>query len=209
MNAMKEPTAAASGEPIELGVEADFLEDEQADGMVRINEDGVDEPVGLVRAETPLDVLGQDRPFLVGGLTQLLALEGQLVVEQLPLALDRDVLADAHAEGARDEPGHPGYYDDPVVRRRAGDTHHQGEVGHQPVVRTEDDRSKDAVRPCFVGFRCLRQRSVIDRRVTHHGRPSCLRGMQDLSSGAVEAGPNLTLRWSRVVGQWPDCLIWG
>ncbi len=97
-------------------IEADFLEDEQADGMVRIGEDGIDEPIGLLGAESALDVeLGQDRPLLVGGVTELLALEGQLVVEQLPLALDRDVLADAHAEGAGDEPGHTGEHDDPVV----------------------------------------------------------------------------------------------
>ena len=35
--------------------------------MVRISEDGVDEPIGLLGAEPTLDVqLGQDRPLLAG-----------------------------------------------------------------------------------------------------------------------------------------------
>ena len=56
VKAMKEPTAAASGEPMERLVEPDLLEDEHPRRVLRILEDGVHEPVGLVGARSPRSV---------------------------------------------------------------------------------------------------------------------------------------------------------
>ena len=142
--------------------------------MLRVGEDGIDERGGLVGGEPAIEVdLQQDGPLLLRDLAQLLALEGDLVVEQLALASDRDVLADAHAERPRDESGHPGEDDHRLVRIGSRDAHHQGQIGDEAVIRAEHDRSQDRVERRLVRGRRIRQGPFADRAVQpeDHVRP--------------------------------------
>ena len=114
VNATNEPKPAASGAADGTLVQPDLLEDEQTRRLFRPFEDTVDEVSCLVRLEAAPDVdVGQDPALLFGRLAQLEALELELVLEELALRLDRDILTDAHAECAGEEPSHAGQDDDP------------------------------------------------------------------------------------------------
>src|SRR5450759_3481233 len=83
--------------------------------------------------------------LLVGGFTKLVALELDLVIEELVLRTDRDILADGHAEAARQKTRDAGEDDGMrVVRRRAGDAHDQAHVGDETVGGAEHGRAQDA-----------------------------------------------------------------
>ena len=101
MNARNDPDAGLERAADRTLVEADLLEDQQAGRLLGLLEQLVDEPGGLLRLEPAPDVdVAQDAPLLLRRPAELMALEGQLELEELALRLDRDVLADAHAEGA-------------------------------------------------------------------------------------------------------------
>ena len=145
-------------------VQADFLEDELTDRVLVVGEDGVHEHRRLLVREAAIRVGPmEDPPLLFGLFAQLFALERDLVVEQLTLAADRDVFADAHAEGAGQESGDTGEDDDRRRRVGTGDTHDEGQVGDEAVVGPEDDRSKDSGGGGLVGGGGLGQRARRDR----------------------------------------------
>jgi hypothetical protein len=139
--------------PDRAHVEADLLEDHRADGILRLLEDHLDDPLRLLLREAALAVdPGEDGPLLVTCLADLLALECDLVVEQLPLALDGDELAHRHAECPGEETGDAREHDDRRSRPGARDAHDEGQVRDEPVIAPEDDRSQDRVAGSLVGF---------------------------------------------------------
>ena len=92
------------------------------------------EPLGPVRG-------GQLGLLLLGHRLHLGSLERDLPLEQLALALHRDVLAGGHAERTREKARDAGQQDEArIARRGAGDAHHQGQVADQAVADAEDDR---------------------------------------------------------------------
>ena len=86
-------------------VQAELLADQLVEGALRVLEQAVGDRLRLVVLE-PLRPIegGHLGLFLLGHRLHLGPLEGDLALEQLPLALHRDVLARGHAEGAREEP---------------------------------------------------------------------------------------------------------
>lgn len=68
---------------------------------------------------------------------ELVGFESQLPPGLLPGALHRDPLAHGHGPGAGEQAGEAGDDDGVLGEAGAGDAHHQGEVGHEPVVSTE------------------------------------------------------------------------
>ena len=82
---------------------------------------------------------GQLGLLLLGHRLHLGPLERDLALEQLALALHRDVLAGGHAERPREQAGDPGQQDEArVARRGAGHAHDQREVAHEAVADPED-----------------------------------------------------------------------
>src|SRR5690349_3715038 len=69
---------------------------------------------------------------------QLVALEADLVFEQLPLRPHRDELAGGHREGAGSEARHAGQHDDRRIRARAGDAENETRIRYEPVVDPEN-----------------------------------------------------------------------
>ena len=163
VKAAKDPTRCRERRSDASLVEPDFLEDQLSRGMVAVLEDRVDERGRLFRREPAVEVEPfEDPSFLLGDLAQLLALERDLVVEQLALTLHRDVLAHAHAERARDQARDASEDDDGRLRACAGNAHHQREVRDEAVVGPEDDRAQDGVERCLVGRRRVGERVLPD-----------------------------------------------
>ena len=104
---------------------------------------------------------GQLGLLLLGHRLHLGPLEGDLALEQLALALHRDVLAGGHAEGAGQQSGDAREQDEArVVGRGAGHAHHQRQVADEAVGDAEDDRPERAGLP---PVRCQRSRAPISR----------------------------------------------
>ena len=92
--------------------------------------------------------------LLVGGLTKLVALELDLVIEELVLRTDRDVFADGHAEATCHETRDAGQYDSAgVPGRRTRDAHDQTHVGHEAVGCAKHGRAQHAGTAGLVGTR--------------------------------------------------------
>jgi hypothetical protein len=123
--------------------------------------------------------LGQLALLLLGHDPHLLALDGDLALEELALALHADVLAGGHREGTGKEAGDAGEDDELVVGDRTGNAHDQREVAHQPVVGAEDGGAQRArlaaAVPCLLahvgvgGLACGPRRGCGCRR--GHGWP--------------------------------------
>jgi hypothetical protein len=102
--------------------------------------------------------------LLVGGLTKLVALELDLVIEELVLRTDRDILADGHAEATRKQT-RDAREDDGVrvMGRRAGDAHDQAHVDDETVGGAKHGRAQHARAARLVG---------LDGAATRGRRPS-------------------------------------
>ena len=104
---------------------------------------------GLVLAEPlgPVDG-GHLGLLLLGHRLQFGALERDLALEQLALALHRDVFAGGHAERTGEQARDPGEQDEVVGCRgltgRTNHAHHEREVADQAVADAEDDRPERA-----------------------------------------------------------------
>ena len=137
-----------------------------------------------------------------GDLAKLLALERDLVVEQLALTPHGDVLPDAHAERAGDEAGHAREHDDRRVGVGPGHAHDEREVGDEAVVGPEHHRAQDGVERRLMRPGRVRQRVFADRpaRPDAHGLDRrAHRGVRPQSpSGTVGPG----IRDGQRPGQW-------
>ncbi len=129
-----------------LGREPDLLANEGVDRPLRVIHDSLHHEIRLGARETlGLVDLAQDVSFLIGRVVELVALQLDLVVEQLALRSDGDVLTDRHREAARQQTGHAGDDDRMgILARRSGHPHDQREVAHEPVRRAENDGPDDA-----------------------------------------------------------------
>ena len=180
VNATNDPRAALTGDPIDRTSSPTSSWMRMRTAWSGSSKTASTNSGSLLLAEPALRVdPSQDRAFLVRDLAELLALERDLVVEQLALALHRDVFADAHAERARQEAGDPRQQDETGIGGGGSDAHDQGEVRHQAVVGAEHDRPQDRIDAGLVRLGRRRQQTVVDdpRRMNHspdlhvHGAP--------------------------------------
>ena len=115
--ATNEPSAACTGDPMLRASSPTSSKMSWRLACSGSANDSIHEGGRLFGGEPTIKVdLQEDGMLLLGYLAQLFALERDLVVEQLALASHRDVLTDAHAERARDEPRDAGQDDDRRVR---------------------------------------------------------------------------------------------
>ena len=141
--------AAPNGEPSSSGSRPELLADELLQRPLRVLEEAVGDRPGLVLPEPLGPVDGGHLGLLfLGHRLQFGPLERDLALEQLALALHRDVLAGGHAERAGEQARDSGEQDEVVRRRRltrrADHAHHEREVADQSVADPEDDRPEGA-----------------------------------------------------------------
>ena len=108
---------------------------------------------------------------LAGSVVDLVALVGDLRLEDLALALAADVLAGAHAEDARQPGCDAGDEHGVPVARGAGHGAHDREGADEAVLRAEDrlaDLTEDAGAPPFFG-QVSRQEVVVEVAGRHVG----------------------------------------
>lgn len=79
----------------------------------------------------------------VGVISECAAYRSENALQQLDLRLHRNVFADGHRAGARDETGKPGELHDLRIGRPARDAEDERDIGDQTIVDAED-RSPDA-----------------------------------------------------------------
>ena len=140
-NARNEPIAAPHGEPSSSGSRPSSSRTRVSSAVCGSRNMRAAIRVGLRSREALGHVQGgQLALLLVGHRLELGALELDLALEQLALALHRDVLARGHRERAREQARDPGQQDEVRLARGARDAHHQRQVGHQAVRDAEDDR---------------------------------------------------------------------
>ena len=97
------------------------------------------EPSRQLRVDAAIDEqLAQLFLFLLRGVLDRLALDVDLVLEELLLRAHRDVLAARHREPTGDEPGESGQSNDVVTGIGPGETEDQRGVGDQTVTHPED-----------------------------------------------------------------------
>ena len=133
------------------GIEADLVAEHRIERALGRREERGHDGAGLVGREPaiPVDALEDGAlPSLV--LPQLALLEAVLRLEQLVLRTDRDVLADRHREGAREQARDARDDDGLVVRGGACDAHHERQVRDEAVAAAEDRRSQERRRPTLV-----------------------------------------------------------
>ena len=117
-NATNEPAAAPHGEPSSSGSSPSSSRTSDVERLVRVLEDAMRDAGGLVRGEPLRPVRGgQLGLLLLGHRLHLGSFEGDLALEQLALALHRDVLAGGHAERAGEQTGDARQQDEARVAR--------------------------------------------------------------------------------------------
>jgi hypothetical protein len=132
-------------------IEAHLITEHRVERPVGRREERGDHGVSLVRGEpaVPVDAFEDSAlPGLV--LSELPLLEQVLRLEQLVLRADRDVLADRHREGARQQARDARDDDGLVVRGGASDAHHEGQVRDEAVAAAEHRRSQERRRPTLM-----------------------------------------------------------
>ena len=113
-NATNDPTGRPDRRAELVGVEAELLANERVERGHGVPEDAVGDPRRLLGGEALRSVGGgQLGLLLLGHRLHLGPLERDLPLEELALALHRDVLAGGHAERAGEQSGDPGEQDEP------------------------------------------------------------------------------------------------
>ncbi len=146
--ATNEDAAAPHGEPSSSGSSPELLAHLGVERLLRILHQARRDLARILLRESlgAVDV-GQLLFLDIGHDAQLFALDRDLVLEQLALALHADVLAGAHRERTGHETGDAGEHDQMVVGGRPGDAHHERQVAHQAVVGAEDGGAQRARSP--------------------------------------------------------------
>ena len=116
----------------------------------------------------------------------------QHALEQLPLHAHRHVLASAHREGPGQQTADARQEDHAASLGGPGEPHDQRDVGHEPVVDSEDRRSEG---PALPESRCLLvlHRSGVRVEPTVLAHPAL--GREELGEALLRL---VVLRWKRV-----------